>query len=84
MAKTYSTGRLSNEMKRMIPSQKKQGMTIEEIADRWNRSPAGIRKFLDDEGYVDEDLPVMDDDAHAISLALKKKTLLSKFAGPVG
>ena len=73
MAKTYSTGRLSNEMKRMIPVQKKQGMTIEEIADRWNRSPVGIRKFLDDEGYVDEDLPVMDDDAHAISLALRKK-----------
>ena len=72
MAK-YSTGRLSNEMKRMIPIYKKQGLTIEEIAERIDRSPVGIRKYLNDIGYVDEDLPVMDDDSHAISLALRQK-----------
>lgn len=69
----YQTGRFSKEMKRSIPAWIKQGVTIEEIATRINRSPEGIRKFMDDIGLIDKSMPVLDSDAHSISVALKNK-----------
>jgi len=69
----YSTGRMSKEMQKNIPVWKKQGISIEEISERINRSPAGIQKYLDDIGYIDEDMPVWDQDAHAVSVELKRK-----------
>lgn len=71
--KKYSTGRLSQYMKDMIPVWFKQGMTLEEISDRIDRSPVGIQKFLRENGFLDENLPVMDSDAKIIATALHNK-----------
>ena len=72
-SKIYSTGRFSAKMKRDIPIWKKKGWSLEEIANEVDRSPAGIQRFLDEEGYLEEENPAMNSDVRAVRIALKKK-----------
>lgn len=71
--KKYSTGRLSKEHKRLIPLRRKQGATYTEIAEEIDRSPDGVRRYLESIGFIDESLPVMDTDAQAAQVSLKQK-----------
>ena len=76
--KKYPTGRFSNEEKRSIPIWKKQGLTVEEISERVNHSPIGVRKLLDEMGYVEENEPALKSDATIIKTALRKKPYWKK------